>query len=263
MTNISASKRTKKKSVFYKPAGLFHPSARLFCFPYAGGAASSYSNWPSYFKGLLDILVYQPAGRSSRFTDKLNDSMESLIDDILVDFPNYIDIPYVIFGHSLGAKVAFELVCRLQEMGAKLPELLIVSGCQAPHLNEQKYLISELSQEALIDKLRTLNGTPQSFFENPELLELMLPVLRADFQIDDTYYPKDKKIIVPLQVFGGDDDKEISFEHLSAWSELTTQTTVVETFPGDHFFIHSQEKRVLASILNTVQFYLNRRECKT
>lgn len=230
------------------------PSAkiRLFCFPYAGGGCSTYLPWGKELHNEVELVVVQPPGRGARIMDPLFDDMEKLVAELYLAIQSKLDIPYVFFGHSLGSRVAFELLTLIADNKQPLPLHFFASGSRAPHIpftGEKSY---SLPEESFKEKLKNLNGTPPEILENDELMALFIPILRADFRIAETYHhTQHKQFTIPLSILGGDKDSGVTEEHLNRWKNLFIEESKIYKIIGDHFFIDSNSKSVLP-ILNRV-----------
>lgn len=224
------------------------PKLRLFCFPYAGGGASIFREWQQAMPGDIQVSAIQLPGRENRINETPANRLRDVVDHLSQVLTPYCDIPFVFFGHSLGAKIAFELVRALRRKGGQQPLHLLVSGARAPHMPEP-FPLHHLPDEGFIDGLRRYSAMPEEVLRNKELMSLFMPVLRADFSLDETYeYYDDAPISCPITAFGGTEDHEISREELLAWKQYTTDDFTWHTFPGDHFFIKSSQKAFLGTI---------------
>ncbi len=154
----------------------------------------------------------------------------------------YLDKPFVFFGHSMGGLISFELTRLLRRKSARSPVHLFISGRRAPQLPSEKPPIHTLPELAFLQELRHLKGTPEEVLVNTELMQLLLPILRADFAVLETYlYTKEPPLECPITVFGGWQDREVSCDELEAWREQTSTAFSLYMLPGDHFFIHSAQ----------------------
>jgi medium-chain acyl-[acyl-carrier-protein] hydrolase len=161
----------------------------------------------------------------------------------------FCDRPFAFFGHSMGALVSFELARYLRETDNFCPSYLFVSGRHAPQLPDSKPPIHALPEAEFLERLRDLNGTPRAVMENTELMQLLLPALRADFQILETYtYPNKPPLPCAIAAFGCLQDPEASREELVAWAEQTRASFSLQMFPGDHFFLHDCQGLLLQLI---------------
>jgi surfactin synthase thioesterase subunit len=175
--------------------------------------------------------------------------MDDVINELLAVIPAHINKPYILFGHSLGSRIAFELMRKIQELKLPLPIHFIASGSRGPHDESSKKNIYNLPDPEFIAELEKLNGTPKAVLENKELMDLFLPLLRADFELADTYcYNGDLVFDCPISVLGGKDDVDISFEQLSSWQNFFKNQANVHMLPGDHFFIDSHKSICLEKI---------------
>lgn len=246
------------------PKPISDPSVRLFCFPFAGGAANTFIPWVEPLASEeVELVLIQPPGRGSRFGEPLHTNMNSLIEELIQNAAFITShTPYVLFGHSLGSRVAYELCSRLMAIGLPLPEYFIASGSGAPHFPNESASLHDLPQKEFIQQLKQLNGTPKELLENQALMELVTPLLRADFKIAETYQAKKICMPFPIFVFSGEDDHDITLYHLELWGDLSTQGCEFVHFPGDHFFIEQYSEQVLtqvSSVLNRCLASITRR----
>jgi medium-chain acyl-[acyl-carrier-protein] hydrolase len=152
----------------------------------------------------------------------------------------YLDKPFVFFGHSLGALLCFETARSLRCETHRQPAQLFVSATEAPHRRRAEELLSGLPKGELVKKLHEFNGTPVEVLQNDELLDLMLPTIRADFELCETYeYHPEPPLECPMRIYGGLEDHEVEAGRLAAWSEMTVGTCEIRMFPGGHFYINS------------------------
>lgn len=229
------------------------PRMRLFCLPYAGGGAQVYRPYPQALPVDVEVCAIQLPGRERRFREPALKSVEAIVDQLAPVLGELFDRPYAIFGHSLGALVGFELVRRLRKEGRPLPLHLFASGHRAPHLPDPDPPIHHLPDAQFVEELRHLNGTPQEVFESPELLELILPVLRADFTAAETYaYRSDAPLSCPITALGGTRDAMISRDELQAWQEHTSIDFELYLLEGDHFFIHQRHDDVMRILRDAI-----------
>ncbi len=227
---------------------------RLFCLPYAGGSATIFRNWPAYFEKRVEIGMINLPGRTNRVTETPMNRLEPLVQSLVTALLPELNKPFAIFGHSMGATIGFECVRELRRRKVPLPVRLFVSGRPAPQVSlpyEDSY---RLPDPLFIDLLKSLNGTPPSLFEQPELLELLMPVLRADFELIQTYaYAPDLPLSCPITAFGGLKDPQVLPAEVNAWRVQTTADFRVRMFDGDHFFLHSCERLLMAVIANELR----------
>lgn len=249
--------------LFLIPKPISDPGVKLFCFPFAGGAANTFIPWVEPLAAEdVELVLIQPPGRGSRFGEPPHTNMDSLIEELMQNSEFITShVPYVLFGHSLGSRVAYELCCRLMANGLPLPEYFIASGSRAPHFPNESACLHDLPQKEFIQQLKKMNGTPQELLENQALMELVTPLLRADFEISDTYQAKKISMPFPIVVFSGKDDHDITPYHLEWWGDLSTQGCEFVHFPGDHFFIEQYREQVLtqvSSVLNRCSVSITR-----
>jgi surfactin synthase thioesterase subunit len=228
---------------------------RLFCFPYAGGGALIYRPWVSELPPEIDVVPVQLPGREQRLREKPFTRAGALVEAMTDALRRHFEPPFAFFGHSMGALLSYEVAQRLRQLGAPGPLHLLVSARRAPQLpmdDEEHYHL--LPEPEFRDKLREINGTPEAVLENEELMELLAPIIRADFELNETYDPSQKAPLdVPISAFGGLEDEEVEKENLEAWREATTGPFKLRMFPGDHFFLHQEAKGALqAAVAETL-----------
>ncbi|MFT7463792.1 MAG: medium-chain acyl-[acyl-carrier-protein] hydrolase [Pseudohongiellaceae bacterium] len=227
---------------------------RLFCLPYAGAGASVFRPWQAALGESIEVLALQSPGRETRLRERPFDNMQGLVaamHEALL--PRLDERPFAIFGHSVGALEAWELTRLLVEAGGPQPVHLFVGGARAPLCEPPEKLLYNLSRAELLVELGRLNGTPQAVLENDEVMDLFLPMIRADFTITDCYRREDAQPLpVPLTLFTGHDDPEVPEHKLAAWGAFGPAGFARHDLPGDHFFLHSEEQRLLAVISETL-----------
>ncbi|MGL6344130.1 MAG: thioesterase II family protein [Waterburya sp.] len=232
---------------------------RLFCFPYAGGAASTFSSWSTNLTADVEICPIELPGHGCRLAERPINRLETLIQELAHALLPYLDKPFAFFGHSMGGIVSFELAHKLRRDYNLSPIHLFVSGRRAPQIPESEPPIHHLPEPEFLSEIRRLNGTPEAVLKNAELMELFLPILRADFAAIETYVHTPKpRLNCPITVLGGLQDFEVSFEKLEAWREQTNGNFSIQMFQGDHFFIHSKRSLLLQFLAQELQTIVKR-----
>jgi surfactin synthase thioesterase subunit len=222
---------------------------RLFCFPYAGGNASIYRNWHDWLAPGIEVVAVELPGRGMHISEPAIDRMDVLVDRVLTAMRPLLDRPFALFGHSVGALLAFELSHRLAATGGPEPQHLIVSGMGAPHIPYSGTPIHDLPDGEFIAALRALNGTPPEVLANDALLDCFLDLLRADFRLGETYRcDRIVRLRHPITAFGGVHDECFPREDVEAWQHHTDARCVVRWLPGDHFFIREHEHLIAAAL---------------
>lgn len=219
---------------------------RLFCFPYAGGNAMVYRTWAQKLPANVEVVGVQLPGRGSRTHEPPLSRLSDLVELLGSALAGSLNEPFAFFGHSMGALVAFELARLLRREGHARPCHMFISGRSAPQLSPTHRPLYNLPTNELMQELKQLEGTPREVLEHPELMALMLPVLRADFSICDTYeYTEAAPLECPISAFGGFQDFDVPRENLEAWREQTSSSFTLRMLPGNHFFLHSNETLLL------------------
>jgi medium-chain acyl-[acyl-carrier-protein] hydrolase len=240
------------------PKPTFGARLRLFCFPFGGGGTSFYLNWIENLPSEVELRLVQLPGRERRLKERPFTHMSPLVAELATVFDVYEEIPCVFFGHSLGALIGFELARQLRRQKTTGPAHIFISGRRAPHLAEPGPPVHSLPQPAFFEAVRRYNGTPKLVFEEPELWEIYLPILRADFSVLETYiYKKEDPLDCPITAFGGIQDSTTGYEELTAWREHTCKEFRLKMFPGDHFYLKDVRRALLHEISVDVQKIFN------
>jgi surfactin synthase thioesterase subunit len=223
---------------------------RLFCFSYAGGGASVFRTWNEGLPPDVDVWAAQLPGRETRVAEPPLRRMPALVDELYDAITEHLDRPYMLFGHSMGALVAFELARRLRDAGRPEPLHLFLAAFRAPQLPNPNIKIYHLPDEVLTTVLRK-EGTPEQVLGNQELMRVLLPTLRADFELCDTYeYRAEPPLRMPVSVFGGHQDVRVSRSDLEPWRRQAGGPFRLAMIPGSHFFLHSAQDLLLAEIVD-------------
>lgn len=231
-----------------------HSSARmrLFCFPYAGGNARMFREWHEWCEPDVEVIAIELPGRGINSRTPVIDSMSTLIERLLPVIDPLLDKPFALFGHSMGALISFELSRALRATGRKTPLRLFASGMRAPHLRSG-YQIHDLPDKQFVEALRSLNGTPAEVLGDNSLLDMFLPLLRADLRLAETYqFMPEPPLQHPITVFSGINDVTAPPERLNEWQRHTRSSCTVRLLDGDHFFIQQSAHLVAASILKSL-----------
>jgi medium-chain acyl-[acyl-carrier-protein] hydrolase len=237
-----------------RPAPPSDAPVRLLCLPYAGGGPSAFRTWPARLPGVEVLPVLLP-GRETRMLEEPFDRMPPLVDALADAVAPELDRPYAVFGHSMGARLGFELLRELRRRDERAPLALFASSCKAPHVpRPPQPMFETMPEKVFVARLRTMNGTPPEVFDNPELLELVLPAIRADFAVVDHYeYADEPALACPIRAFGGTMDTEAREDELLAWQAHTTTSFGLRMLPGGHFTIVSHEPEITAALAAELQ----------
>ena len=226
---------------------VFHPAPErpvsLVCLPHAGGSASSFFGFSAMMDASAEVVAVQYPGRQNRWRDAPFANLPDLADAVSDAVLRGIAGPVALFGHSMGAAVAFEVTRRLERAG-RVPVRLFASGSRAPSL-ERTEGIHELDDDGLVAELTRLGGTDPALLADREMLDLMLPAVRADYTAIETYRaPEDASVGCPVTVLTGDDDPRTTLDAARAWARHTTAECEVRVYPGGHFFLFDDVERI-------------------
>ena len=231
---------------------------KLFCFPYAGGTSQIYRGWEEYLPPAVELIPVELPGRLQRLREPAFVSMPDLVESLTKIMTPLVDKPFAFFGHSMGAIIAFELAKKMRSLFNRQPELLCVSGRRAPQIPSNKPTTYNLPKDEFIAELRRIDGTPREVLDHAELMELVFPLLRADFQLIETYeYNEGAPLSCPIVAYAGQSDEEANGELMSVWQSQTTSDFALHVLPGDHFFLRTSRSRLLGLLSRQL------RECVT
>jgi surfactin synthase thioesterase subunit len=214
-----------------------------------------FAGWGDRLKPAIEVWAAQPRGRGMRFREMTLKTVDAMVEDYLWALRDNLDLPFAFYGHSLGGLVAFEMARRLAADGLPTPQHLFVGASAPPHFGLIHSRISHLSDAEFVDAVQDrYAGIPEAVLNEPELMELLLPVLRADFAAYEDYEFADTgPLNFAVTVFAGSEDRGIAPEVLSGWERHTRGRFEAHTVSGDHFFLTISRENVLATIQTTMQ----------
>jgi medium-chain acyl-[acyl-carrier-protein] hydrolase len=222
---------------------------RLFCFPYEGGSAAAFQAWGRNLGAEFEVCAVEPPGRGARLHEPAFESMGPLAGASAAALKTRLDKPFALYGHGSGALAAFEAARLLRRDGGPQPSALFVGACRAPQLPDASRRTYDLPDAEFVEELRRPNGTPEEVLQNAEVMEVLLPRLRADLALAQTYsYEDEPPLACPVVAFGGEQDTEVSREQLEAWGAQTAGAFTLRMLPCDHFFINTCQALFLRSL---------------
>ncbi|WP_435211282.1 thioesterase II family protein [Streptomyces sp. bgisy034] len=227
---------------------------RLLCFPHAGAGAAAYRHLAELLLPCAELRIVRLPGRERRWSEPAHASLEPLLLDLAEGLAPHLDPApgqrLAFFGHSMGALVAFELARLLRARGARMPDSLLVSGLDAPHRPRTgRAVMHSLDDDAFAARLPHYGGLPRELLDQPELLKMFLPTLRADFAVVETYrHRPEPPLEVPVAAYGGRADQETSVAGLAAWAELTAGPFRHRMFDGGHFYLTERPAEPAAEV---------------
>jgi medium-chain acyl-[acyl-carrier-protein] hydrolase len=225
------------------------PRARLICLPHAGGGSTIYRPWADLVPPDIELIAIRLPGRETRYKEEPFTRLDELVASLVRALAPLLEEPHAWFGHSMGALIAYE-ACRAERdlhLGAAIR--LAVSGRPAPHLPARQEPVHNAPRDKLLHRLRDTNGTPREILEDPAMLSALLPALRADLSVAETYrHIHADPLTCPISVFGATDDCYTTLDGIDAWRSHTKADCAVHLFSGDHFFVHKLKEQVVPSI---------------
>ena len=227
------------------PKPLPEARVRLFCLPFAGGGASIYRGWAKDLEPAIEVCPIQLPGRENRFSEKAHEHVQTLAPAIANQLQFYLDKPYLIYGHSMGALLAFEVLRILQQKGQAMPETAILGAHRAAHLPPKRQPMSTLDDASFLAKLTTFGGFPDEVLQSQELLQFVLPTLRADFALCDSYpFTPGPALDCPLALIAGRHDQEVNPQDMQPWQTHTLHPARLVTLDAGHFFLKTHPEAV-------------------
>jgi medium-chain acyl-[acyl-carrier-protein] hydrolase len=227
---------------------------RLFCFAFAGSGASIYRDWGKALEPTIEVCPIQLPGRENRFGEPLYRDVETLAPAIAQQLHPLLDKPYMIFGHSMGALVGYEVLRVLQATSQPLPKLVLLAAFRAAHLPLKREPMHQLNDEMFIEKLASLGGCPQEVLESKELMQIVLPILRADFEVCDGYtHQAGEALNCPLILIAGQHDPNAGPKEMQPWQLHTQHPAHLVTLPAGHFFLKTHQTELMQIIQQYVQ----------
>ncbi|WP_035792211.1 thioesterase II family protein [Kitasatospora mediocidica] len=232
---------------------VFHPvpdsAVRLVCLPYAGGSASFFFPVSRALapKG-IEVLAVQYPGRQTRRQEPGIDNIPDFADQIFAALRDQHDKPLALFGHSMGAVLAYEVALRMRQAGLPAPVRLFASGRRAPSRYRDERIHLGTDQD-VVAELKELSGTSQVMLADPEVLAMILPAIRSDYTAVERYrHDPDQRLDCPVTVLTGDSDPRVSIDEARAWEGHTTGATELEVLPGGHFFLADRAAEVIGIV---------------
>lgn len=225
------------------------PQVRLICFPHAGGAATFYRSWTSHLPPEVDLLAVQYPGRQDRISEPCVEEMQPLVDHLASELITTLDRPTALFGHSMGAAIAYEVARRIEEVRDVPLRLLFVSGRPAPQYSRPGSIHRGTDTDLLAD-IRRLGATPNQVLDHPDLRNLLLPSLRGDYRLIETYQPQSiARLQTPIVAFIGESDPDVGVDDAQAWSETTQSNFDLHVFRGTHFYFLANPNPLIECVL--------------
>jgi medium-chain acyl-[acyl-carrier-protein] hydrolase len=227
---------------------------RLFCFPYAGGTASVFRNWPNCLARDVEIYPIHLPGRGTRSMEASFLELPALIEALAKALLPLLDKPFALFGHSFGSLVSFELARHLRTSYGTRPFRLFVSTGPAPQIPRRWLPIHNLPKSEFLEEVRRLNGTPVELLNHKEVMDIVLPSLRADFALYESYrYLHESPLDCPISAYGGLDDPHVKRCDLEGWRDQTSLSFSIRMFPGSHFFFRTAEQALLRALAHELR----------
>jgi surfactin synthase thioesterase subunit len=222
---------------------------RLLAIPHAGGSAASYARWSGLLPAEVDVAVVQLPGRHDRRAEPVFTDVERLVEALYDAVEEQWDgRPFALFGHSMGAVLAYRLTVLAERLGGPYPMLLAVSGwapCAHRHSDRP---IASLSDDEVLDVIGAFGAVPPELAADPQMRALTLPALRGDLSVLDDFHPDGATVTTPVVAYSGADDPALPPGTMAEWGTLTGTFLGATTFPGDHFYLFPQAVSLSADL---------------
>lgn len=240
---------------FITPSRRTTAALRVFAVPCAGRGASFFYPWRAVLPEWIEIIAVQLPGREERLSDDRRMRLEDIVAALALEIQPWLDRPYIILGHSMGALIAYELARALRKLQKPSPLCLVISSRKAPTISLSEPLMHRLPDTEFVAAIQSrYNGIPQIVIDQPDLMQLLLPVLRRDIEVVETYtFRPGPPLETPLFLYGGRDDPQVSTAGLEGWRLLTTGPTFLRLFPGGHFYLQDAHALVIAELENDLR----------
>jgi surfactin synthase thioesterase subunit len=237
-----------------RPAPRPEARLRLVCFPYAGGGSAAFATWPESLGPEIEVCAVQLPGRETRIMQQAFQDTATMVPVLADVLAARVAPPYAFFGHSMGAVVAFELARWLRANGQPAPVHMFASARRAPQLPLMHSLLHVLPDDEFLEELHGFGGTPPQLLADEGLLRLLLPMLRADFAVNDTYeYQPEPPLDCPITATGGLTDPHVPQASLAAWQDQTTGPFALAMFRGGHFYLRAARSELLGLIASALE----------
>jgi medium-chain acyl-[acyl-carrier-protein] hydrolase len=254
---------TRAQRLFKRPPGEFRAPVRCFCFPYAGANHTLFSNWSQWLARRVDVIPVILPGRGVRFCEAPYVEFEQLMQDLEYAIAPLLDQEFALFGHSLGALIAYELAHRLCRRDSPRPRHLFVSATRAPHVPQPASALLKIDDykrdDAAFARILAANGgIPHEWLNNEEIIAVVVPAIRADFRLYESYkpcsVPEQRAVTCPITAFGGlADTRDVPEPALREWARYTRSSFDMHMFAGDHFFLHTHPDAITDHIRDLLE----------
>lgn len=217
---------------------------RLFCFPYAGSSGMvSYKFLVDSLPNSIEVCPIELPGRGLLINEKLISNLDEVVNGISEEMKDFFDLPFVFFGHSMGALISYELTHKIYALYNRTPQKLYISAYRVPSIERNEKIMHKLGIIEFKSELLKIDGIAQDIWEHEELMDLMLPIIKNDYKLCETYkYLPKEKLQCHITAFGGTDDKDVTKVHLADWNKFTACDFELVMFEGDHFFMVKNKK---------------------
>jgi medium-chain acyl-[acyl-carrier-protein] hydrolase len=233
----------------YGPPARPQPARRLVCLPHAGGSASEFRDWRLPERLGAEVWAVQLPGRENRLTERPFRRASRLAATLADELAPLMTGPFALFGHSMGALLAFELARSLRRADRALPSHMFLSGHRAPHLPPKHEAASQLPDEEFVARLEQMADGAHSPMRDPELMRMLAPMVRADLELCEEYrYRDEPPLAVPFTCFAANADSEVDPEDVFAWEAHTSRPTRTRLYAGGHLFVRDHAAEILSDM---------------
>ena len=229
----------------------------LFCLPHAGGSKYAYQPFVEAAPSFMNVRLLEYPGRGDKLRQTPLTDAVALAKLLLSEIRDELDVPYVVYGHSMGTLIGLLMLRKIKEAGYKMPKFAFFTGSEGPYSRIHKKIRHQLPKDELIEELRSLGGVSEEVLNEPDVMDLFLPIIRADFQAIETFkYQPMPPMDIPINVAIGTQE-EVTYEQAKSWQYETTYPLEVMQLRGHHFFIFDHVQRIINLIAEKAEDYLN------
>ncbi|MGB3183713.1 MAG: alpha/beta fold hydrolase [Cyclobacteriaceae bacterium] len=217
----------------------------VFFLPFAGGSRYSYNQFKQAAPAWMKVEPLDLPGRGGRFKEDMLTSINSVVDDLFEQIKDKINQPYAIYGHSMGATLAYLLARKIDDLGRNLPSYLFLTGTCGPTADRERKIRSTLPKDEFVKEVKEMGGSPDEILNDDQLMEFFEPILRGDFAVLESYeHEEQEPLNIPFTVIIGSDE-EVTVEEAKNWQKEFASPIDFHLMPGHHFFIFDQHKEVM------------------
>ncbi|MDD7517919.1 thioesterase II family protein [Ruminococcus flavefaciens] len=209
----------------------------VFCFHHAGGSASAYKKWSDSSDTNMAFVPVELPGKGCRASEKYICDMQEIAEEAAEAIYDFADgHKFILYGHSMGSVIAFKTAYELENSYPEKPLAIVVSGRHSPSVFIQDRYTTDMDDDALVEELKIMGGTPDEILNNRNVLKIFLPFIKNDYKLNESFRYNGEVLSIPIYAYAGTDDPDAAPDMLDDWNDVTTESIVKREFNGTHFF---------------------------